>query len=156
MATTILLVMNGIGVPGRILPALLADAYLGPLNTLIPSALCSSILLYSWAAVTSLQGLLVFAIIFGLVNSAVQGIQMSAMTSLTTDLSKVGTRLGMVLGIASIAAVVGPPIAGQLIVAARGSFLYTQIFGGSATLLGVAFICAARISETGFVLRRRM
>jgi hypothetical protein len=68
--------MNAIGFPGRVLPALAADAYLGPINTLIPLAFLCGTLLYIWAAVKTLNGLIAFAIVFGLVNAGVQGIFM--------------------------------------------------------------------------------
>ncbi|KAL3422249.1 MFS monocarboxylate transporter [Phlyctema vagabunda] len=153
---TILLVMNAIGLPGRILPAIIADAYLGPINTLIPLTFLCSFMLYVWAAVKTLHGLIAFAVIFGLVNSSVQGIFMGSMTSLTKDLSKIGTRVGMAFSILAFAALIGPPIAGQLIQVGNGSFLYTQIFGGTVTIMGTGFLFAARISETGWVLRKRM
>lgn len=51
---TLLLVLNGIGVPGRLVPALLADRYFGALNLLIPTIFLAAILLYSWAAVSTL------------------------------------------------------------------------------------------------------
>lgn len=47
------LVMNGVGLVGRLVPAYLADRYFGPLNTLIPFVLTSGLLIYCWAAVVS-------------------------------------------------------------------------------------------------------
>ena len=103
-----------------------------------------------------MNDLIAFAVIFGLVNAGVQGIFMGSMTSLTTDLSKIGTRSGMALSILAFAALCGPPIAGRLIDIHGGSFLYTQMFGGTVTVMGSVFLIAARFSETGFVLRRRI
>jgi len=145
-----------VGLPGRILPAILADAYLGPINTLIPLAFVCGILLYAWAGVTTMNSLIAFAIVFGLVNAGVQGIMMGSITSLTKDLSKIGTRVGMALSILAFAALCGPPIAGRLIDVHGGNFLYTQMFGGTVTVVGSVFLVAARLSETGLELRRRM
>lgn len=156
MSLTILLVMNAVGVPGRVAPAFIADAYLGPINTLIPLTFLCSFMLYIWAAVKTINGLIAFTVFFGLINAAVQGIFMGSMTSLTKDLGKIGIRVGMALSIFSFAALVGPPIAGQLIQAGHGSFLYTQIFGGTTTILGTGFLVAARVSQTGWVWRKRM
>ncbi|RDW80164.1 hypothetical protein BP6252_04802 [Coleophoma cylindrospora] len=156
MSLTILLVMNAVGFPGRVAPAFIADAYLGPINTLIPLTFLCSFMLYIWATVKTLNGLIAFAVFFGLTNAAVQGIFMGSMTSLTKDLSKIGTRVGMALSILAFAALIGPPIAGQLIQVDNGSFLYTQLFGGSTTILGTALLVAARVSETGWVLKKRM
>lgn len=156
MSLTVLLVMNALGVPGRILPALIADAYLGPINTLIPLVFLCGILLYIWAAVKTLNGLIAFAVIFGLVNAAVQGIFMGSVSSLTKDVSKIGTRVGMAMTLAGFGALCGPPIAGQLIDIHGGSFLYTQMFGGTITVVGGLFLVAARVSGTGWVLKKRM
>lgn len=156
IANSLVFCRNAVGFPGRVLPAIIADAYLGPINTLIPLAVVCGILLYSWAGVTTMNSLIAFAIVFGLVNAGVQGIFMGSMTSLTKDLSKIGTRVGMALSILAFAALCGPPIAGKLIDIHEGSFLYTQMFGGTVTVVGSAFLVAARLSETGFVLRRRM
>ena len=51
----LLLVINAMGLPGRVVPAWIADRFLGPLNTLILTVAASGILLYAWAAVTSLR-----------------------------------------------------------------------------------------------------
>ena len=156
MSLTTFLVMNAVGFPGRVLPALVADAYLGPINTLIPLTFLCGILLYIWAAVKAMESLITFAIIFGLVNAAVQGIFMGSMTSLTKDLSKIGTRVGMALSVLAFGALCGPPIAGRLVDVHGGNFLYSQMFGGTVTVVGSAFLVATRVSKTDWVLRRRM
>lgn len=81
---------------------------------------------------------------------------MGSMTSLTKDLSKIGTRVGMALSILAFAALCGPPVAGRLIDIHGGNFLYAQMFGGTVTVVGSAFLVAARVSATGWVLKRRM
>lgn len=81
---------------------------------------------------------------------------MGSVTSLTKDLSKIGTRVGMAMSILAFAALGGPPIAGKLIDINDGRFLYTQIFGGVATFTGFGLLVGARISETGWLLKKRM
>ncbi len=146
---TMLLILNGAGLPGRIIPALVSDAFLGPVGTLIPLAAASGILYFSWAAVQSLGSLFAFAVLFGVVNGGVQGMGMAGLPSLTSDLSKIGTRSGMVLSIGSIAALTGAPVAGALIQAGGGRFLYMQIWGGCSMLLGACFMAAAWRARSG-------
>ena len=67
-----LLIINGVGMVGRLVPAYLADHYFGPLNTLIPFACVSGILLYCWAAVTDTRGLLAFDVIYGLFAAGIR------------------------------------------------------------------------------------
>jgi len=147
---TILLIINGVGLPGRVIPALIADRLLGPLNTLIILAILCALLSYIWLAVSTYNGLIAFAVIYGLINSGVQGIFMSAMTSLTKDLSRIGTRAGMVLSIVAFSTLTGAPIAGAIIDADKGSFVGVQVYGGTMMLIGTAILIMARESQTGW------
>lgn len=70
--------------------------------------------------------------------------------SLTTDLSKMGVRMGMVFSICGLALLIGQPLAGVLITADGGSYLYTQMYSGASMTLGVVFMIGARISKMGW------
>lgn len=147
--------MNAVGVPGRLVPAILADRWLGPVNTLILFVSCSGILVYCWAAVHAISGLWVFVVIYGFFGAGVQSLFPPALGSLTSDLSKLGIRIGMVFSIISVGCLAGPPIAGALIQADDGGYLYAQMFGGSVMLCGTALLIGGRISRTGLHLRRK-
>lgn len=67
---------------------------------------------------------------------------------MTTDISKIGVRTGMVFSIISIACLTGPPIAGALIQAGNGSFLYAQIFGGTTVSVGTGVLVLARVIDS--------
>jgi hypothetical protein len=64
--------INGVGIAGRVVPALLAHQY-GPLNLMIPLTLVTAVILFCWAAVKDYQGILVFDIFYGFVMAAGQG-----------------------------------------------------------------------------------
>jgi hypothetical protein len=149
-AITLLMIMNGIGVAGRLIPAILAARYFGAFNTLIPCVFGGAVLLYSWTAVHNVQGLVVWAMVYGFLINAVQTLFPSTLSFLTTDLSKMGVRVGMVFTIISFACLTGPPIAGALISAEKGGFVGAQMFGGTAMLCGTVFIAAARLMQTSF------
>ena len=151
-----LLVLNGIGIPGRILPAMVSDRMLGPLNTYIPLCLATGVLLYCWIAITSTTGLYIWAIVYGLFGAGVQGMFPSALASLTTDLSKMGVRVGMILSILAFACLTGSPLTGALIERGNGSYLYAQIFGGTSLIVGTMIIVAARIAGTGYDWRKKL
>jgi MFS family permease len=153
---TILLVMNGVGVPGRLVCGLVADRVLGPINTLTPVAFFSGVLLYSWAAVDSLAGLFVFCIIYGIFAAGIQSLFPAACASLTTDLEKMGVRTGMCFSVVSVACLTGPPLAGALIQRDDGGFLFAQIFGGSAFMGGSLTLFAARLAKNGIDLKEHM
>ncbi|KAI9703717.1 MAG: hypothetical protein M1836_007487 [Candelina mexicana] len=149
-SVTLLLVLNAIGIPGRLIPALIADRYFGSFNTLIPFVFLSGLLLYCWISVHNFSRLIAFVVFYGFFSNAVQTLFPSTLSSLTTDLTKMGTRVGMNFTIISIACLTGPPIAGALVQAADGGFLYAQIFGGTTMTAGTLILLAARMKQAGF------
>src|SRR5882757_3742677 len=91
----VLLVLNGVGVPSRILPAYIAQRWTGPLNTMIPMVAVAGVILYCWIAVDSVTGLWVFAVVYGMTAAGLQALYPIVLTSLTSDLKKAGVRAGM-------------------------------------------------------------
>lgn len=77
-STNLLIYMLLANLPGRFLPALISDRCIGPLNTLIPSALLSSAVLWLWTASSgsgsgpSSGALTVIACFYGFVSAGVQ------------------------------------------------------------------------------------
>ena len=148
--------MNAVGLPGRLICGLTADRLLGPVNTLTPVAFICGVLLYCWAAVTSIGSLFTFCVIYGFFAAGIQSLFPAACASLTSDLSKMGVRTGMCFSVVSIACLTGPPIAGALIQRDNGRFLFAQAFGGSAFIGGSLTLIAARMAKMGLDLRIRM
>ncbi|KAL8971378.1 MAG: hypothetical protein Q9183_001081 [Haloplaca sp. 2 TL-2023] len=144
----LLLVLNGAGIPGRIVPALIADAFFGSFNTLIPCVFCVSITLYCWMVVVNVEGYIAFVVFYGIFANAVQTLFPSTLSHLTTDITKMGVRTGMVFTIGSFACLTGPPIAGMLISVADGSYRFAQLFGATSVLLGAMFVLASRLTQT--------
>lgn len=150
----LLLVMNGVGFPGRIFPNIIADWYTGPLNMLLPFSFATGLLAFCWAAVKDLGGLYAFAAIYGLSAAGIQSLFPATLSTLTTDLKKTGVRMGMVLSVVAVAALIGSPIAGALVQADDGGYLYAQMFMGSAILAGTLTLIGARIAKLGLALGR--
>ena len=132
--------MNAVGIPGRIIPAIVADKYMGPIKILLPLVFASSILLYAWISVTSFSGLLPFTILYGFFAAGVQGLFPSAMASLTVDPRQKGVRMGMILSISGLGSLAGPPIAGALVGSDGGGFLYAQIFTATMMMGGTLIL----------------
>ncbi|KAI9764294.1 MAG: hypothetical protein M1840_008585 [Geoglossum simile] len=147
-AVTLLIIMNGTGIAGRLIPSILATLYFGAFNTLIPCVFGGAVLLYSWTAVHSVSGLVAWAVVYGFLINAVQTLFPSAISFMTTDLRKMGVRVGMVFTIISFACLTGPPIAGALISAEKNGFVHAQLFGGTTMLCGAMFMVAARLMQT--------
>lgn len=143
----LLITLNGVGVIGRIVPNFLADRYFGPMNSIIPVTLLSSMLCFCWIAVGSKGGLYAWAVVYGTAGAGIQSLFPATLSSLTTDLRMAGTRMGMVFSIVSFAVLTGPPIAGQLIQKRGGGYLYAQIFAGVDLFIGCCLLVAARYTK---------
>jgi len=149
----LLLIMNGLGLPGRLIPGYIADRWLGPYNTIIPYTFVVSIALYCWAAVDSVTSLYIFTVFYGFFSAGFQTLFVAVLASLTKDLSKVGTRNGMGCSIVGLASLVGPPIAGALIQKDGGGYLTAQIWAASMMMAGSVVIFLGRVMLTGWRLK---
>ncbi|KAJ5162425.1 hypothetical protein N7492_007817 [Penicillium capsulatum] len=150
----LLLVMNGVGMVGRLVPNFMADRFTGPLNLLIPFSCATAVVAYCWSAVTNLQGLWVFAAFYGFTAAGIQSLFPATLSTLTTDLKKIGVRMGMVLSVVAVAALIGSPIAGALVQRDDGEYLYAQMFMGSAIIAGTLTLTAARVVRVGTGIAR--
>lgn len=150
----LLLIANGVGLFGRLIPAVLADRFFGPLNMLLPFVFTSGLLIFCWAAVDSKTGVIVFGIFYGFFGAGIQGLFPATLTSLTTDISKTGTRIGMCFSVVSFASLTGTPLAGALIQKDNGGYLYAQMFAGSSMLLGCLILMTARSTTVGWKIQR--
>lgn len=93
----------------------------------------------------SMTGAYVWVVFFGYFGAGIQSLFPSSCAGLTKDLSKAGTRIGMIFTIVSIAALTGSPLAGKLVEVTDGGYLAMQIWGGSSMLLGTALLCVAKV-----------
>lgn len=152
----LILIMNGVGFFGRLVPGYVADRWCGPFNYVIPCALITSILLYAWTAVRSHRAMLAWSVLYGWFTAGMQGLFPAMAASLTTDLKKAGVRMGMIFSVTSIAVLTGPPLAGALIQQNDGRYVDAQAWAGSVIFCGGLFLCGARLSKTGFRLKARM
>lgn len=138
--------MNGIGVLGRILPNHFADK-VGPLNMMIPICLITGIALLSWIAVETTSQLYAWTVFYGIAAGGIQSLFPAGLSSLTTDLRKRGTRMGMTFTIVSFAVLTGNPIAGAIITAEGGGYIGAQVFTGVSILVGMCLIFTARYAK---------
>ena len=141
------MILNAVGIPGRVIPAFLADTYFGTFNVLIPCVGGAGVMLYAWIGVHQAGTFYAFVTLYGLCANAVQTLFPSTLSNLTSDLSKMASRVGMVFTVGSIACLTGPPLAGRLIDMGGGSYLYAQIFGGTSLFVGCMFLGASRLCQ---------
>ncbi|KEQ78397.1 MFS general substrate transporter [Aureobasidium pullulans EXF-150] len=151
----LIIINNGVGIVGRLVPAYLANRSFGPLNTIIPLTLATSTISYSWIAVKSTTGVYVFIILYGIFSNGIQGLWPSTLSSLTTDISKTGVRMGMGFTVVSFACLTGPPLGGALVGIGQG-YLPAQVWAGTCFLCGGLSLFLARISKTGLCVGQKV
>ncbi|RAH46159.1 monocarboxylate permease [Aspergillus brunneoviolaceus CBS 621.78] len=145
----LILVLNGVGIVGRVGPSLVGDR-LGKLNVLVPLSFASAIVILCWMAVDTVAGLYVFAVVYGLVGGAAQSLFPATATTMTPDIKRTGTRIGMILSIVGFATLTGPVLEGALISRVGGSYIGAQIFAGVCVVLGAGAALAARVAKVGW------
>jgi predicted MFS family arabinose efflux permease len=141
-SVSLLLLMNGVGVVGRLVPNIIADRALGPIKTITISSLATGIITFCWVAVRTRDGLWAFAAFFGLFAAGIQSLFPACLASLTPDLQKRGSRMGMGFAVAGVASLTGTPLGGVLVQDDNRGFLYAQMWAG-ASLVSAAIMLAA-------------
>jgi predicted MFS family arabinose efflux permease len=152
-SVSLLLLMNGVGVVGRLVPNIVADRALGPLNTIIISSLTTGIITFCWVAVRTRTGLWAFAAFFGLFAAGIQSLFPACLASLTPDLQKRGSRMGMGFAVAGVASLTGTPLGGALVQDDKGRFLYAQMWAGASLVAAAIMLAASRYVRTGLKIK---
>ncbi|KAH9904409.1 major facilitator superfamily domain-containing protein [Xylariomycetidae sp. FL2044] len=153
-ASILVIILNGAGLPFRVIPPLFADR-IGPINVLIPVSFTWVIVAFCWLAVKDVPGYYAFTVFYGIASGAFQCLIPTTVASITKHLNTVGTRLGMAFSIVSFASLTGPPIGGALQSARGGEFSGAQGWAAGVTLLAFLFFSAARVYRGGWKLSSR-
>jgi MFS family permease len=138
-------ILNAGSVVGRLLPNFLADKT-GPINMFLPCTLFTGVMAFAWMGIFNEGGLFVFALLYGFFSGSFVSLPPACISSLTSDLSTLGTRLGMNFFISGFGVLVGTPIAGALI---AQNFLYAKIFCAVCITVAACLIASARFLLTG-------
>ncbi|KAL8405012.1 hypothetical protein RB594_009771 [Gaeumannomyces avenae] len=143
----LLLVINGVGFFGRIVPNYLADR-VGVLNIFVLLAVLTGAGALAWAAVRDVAGLYAWVACYGTVAGGIQSIFPAGLANLaSSDPRRTGVRIGMVFTIVSFGALMGSPVAGALVSRMGGSYLGARVFSGASMLISAGFIVASRVAK---------
>ncbi|KAF2707188.1 MFS general substrate transporter [Pleomassaria siparia CBS 279.74] len=144
----LVILINGSGIPTRVFIGMIADRY-GLMNTIAVTLFIDAICIFSWLAVSTLPSYYVFTAFYGAASAAFQALFPTSVTTLSNDITKTGTRLGMAFTVIGIAALVGGPIAG-LLVKGRGGYTSAICWAGASTVLGMGLGVTARGLKYGW------
>lgn len=126
-------------------------AYAGRYNTVVAATFLSAILLFCWKAATTLNGIIAFAVFFGITSGAYIGLFPTVVVLSAPHANEIGTYLGMTMGGIGLFSLTGSPMMGAL-VTRYGSFTPAIIFSGVTTFVGGSLILIARMRYAGKTL----
>ena len=92
-ASLLIIVLNGVALPFRVMPAMIADR-VGVINVIVVVAWAWTIVAFSWLGVSKMAGYYVFTVFYGITSGSFQSMIPTAVTGITKRLDMVGTRLG--------------------------------------------------------------
>ena len=138
-----IMVINAIGIPARLVMGHIANRYFGAMNTLIFVVVAATACMFGWIGVHTLAGKYVWLSVYGFATAAAFTLLSAALAGLTKDLSKMGTRIGMVYTVSGLAVLTGGPVAAKLMEVTHGRYLAVQIWGGACWSLGAVLLVAA-------------
>lgn len=147
-------IYNAASVPGRIIPNFLGD-HIGVMNVLIPASFLTGMMALVWISVTTFPGIITFACFYGFFSGAFVAIMPVTIVVLTSDLRKIGTRMGHAFFVSSFGLLVGTPVAGAILTSS-GKYLGVQIFAGILLIVTGCTILAARVAKVGTKLRAKI
>ncbi|KAI1319873.1 MFS general substrate transporter [Xylariaceae sp. FL0255] len=135
----LLSILNASSIFGRLAPSALSKKFGIPVAFLITVFLSSASVFY-WTSATTLGGNIAFAILFGYFFGGTVAFSPVLLTSLTDDLSFLGTRLGVLNIVKGISSVAGAPISGAIIGSGtRRGYLGMQLFVAFSIFLSAFF-----------------
>jgi MFS family permease len=146
----LVIILNGVGVPARILPGFIADQFIGVLNVFILCVLANVIILWSWLAVESIPAYYVWTVLYGLTAAAFQSLFATTIAAYSADITKTGTRLGMAFTAIGMSALVGGPISGALLLAADGDYMVPIAWASASSVIGTLLSIIARCAKFGW------
>lgn len=149
----LVMIINGVGFPFRIIPGYVGDRYIGPLNMFSMATFFASITLFCWLGVSSISSYYVFIAFYGMFAAAFQSLFSTCIMALSHDIAKTGTRLGMAMTVIGFSALVGGPLSGAILKAS--SYETTVCWAGASSFAGWGLCTAARIWKYGWVVRKK-
>ncbi|KAI8947539.1 major facilitator superfamily domain-containing protein [Xylaria longipes] len=152
-ASILVVIINGVGLPARILVPMVADR-IGNLNVIVPVSILWAIVSFTWLAVHNIASYYAFTVLYGIAAASFQCLFPSTVSRITPRLDTIGTRLGMAFGVSAVASLTGPPIGGAF-QAASGGFRAPQIWAATVTLLAALLFTALRVHMGGLSLKAK-
>ncbi|KAF2797064.1 MFS general substrate transporter [Melanomma pulvis-pyrius CBS 109.77] len=153
LASYMLAILNAASTFGRIIPGVLADKF-GRLNILALGGIITGIIVFCLNQVETTAGLVLYSIAFGFSSGTIISGGSAAFAAIPKDARDIGTYMGMGMAVASIAALIGPPVNGALI-NRYGGFQEGAFFSGAMCLFGGFLTFMSKLATVEGILGKR-
>ncbi|KAH9905816.1 major facilitator superfamily domain-containing protein [Xylariomycetidae sp. FL2044] len=110
----LLVILNASSIPGRLIPGHYADQ-VGSVTMQLLVLFAATVLAFSLLAIHTVLGLVVFAVLYGFMSGAFMGLAAASIVRLSSDKSKIGTRIGMTLTLVGFGVLISNPVAGSIL-----------------------------------------
>ncbi|KAJ7929570.1 major facilitator superfamily domain-containing protein [Mycena leptocephala] len=142
-----LVIMNAAGFLGRLFPGFLSQRF-GVKPMVAVTSGCGAALIFAMMAAQSTESFIIIGVLYGFFTGSVATLMGPLFTTLTDDMSELGTRIGVAFAFSGIGILIGPPIDGLLLTT---NFIWWRpaIFSGVMAVMG--FCCFLTV----WVLHRR-
>jgi MFS family permease len=134
LASYLLAILNAASTFGRIIPGIMADKF-GRLNVFTIGGITTGIVIMCLNEAKSTPALVVYSLAVGFSSGTIISGGSAAFTICIKNPQEAGAYMGMGLGIASLAALIGPPVNGAF-VTHYGGFSQMSIFSGVMCIFG--------------------
>ncbi|SGZ26323.1 BQ5605_C024g09886 [Microbotryum silenes-dioicae] len=155
ITTYSLAILNAASVFGRTIPNAIADR-VGPFNVLLPTVTLSGACVFIMFFASSSAGAIVFVLLYGFLSGAYVSLVGPAFASTATHPSEIGVRMGLPFVFIGAAALIGSPIAGQLVNRTPTTFTAPVVFAGCSMLFGASVLLFARRAQAKVKGSRRI
>lgn len=115
---------------------------------IIIATLSGVVTLALWIPGNTTATTLAFGAVYGFTSGAFISLAPAVIAQIS-DIRQIGTRSGVLLFVASLGALTGPPVGGAIVSAQHGDYLGLKLFTGITILLAGVFLVFARASQVG-------
>ncbi|TVY75623.1 Aspyridones efflux protein apdF [Lachnellula suecica] len=150
LASYLLAILNAASTFGRILPGILADRF-GRLNMLGCGGMLTGITIFCMTKAETTAALVVYSIAIGFCSGTIISNGGAAFSVCTKDPRNIGTYMGMGMGLAGVAALIGPPVNGVL-VKDFGGYFQASMFSGAMCTFGGLFVFVVKTATPEGIL----
>lgn len=145
----IVAILAACSVVGRLSMFLWAKIF-GPLNSTGIFSFFCGVTIYTWAAVNSEAGLICFTLFCGYFTGVINAFPPCVIPLLTTDVTRLGVRFGMVFFGVGTAVLFSIPVTGGVLGTTFDQYSHVAILCGSFLMAGSALLVGCRVACAGF------